>query len=335
MLQGPTPSPERILQHSMMAHATAATVAAAVTHSLFTHIEEGANTPDMLASRAGLSRRGTLALLDALVGIGLLQVVDGGYRNSEEARFYLVEGQPAYLGEHAKMVLSPFGQAFQGLPEAVRTGVPNFPLESDAEDKLFWEDLVLAIAPLGMPVAKAVAAQMRFADLASPSVLDVGGGSGVYAVVLLRANAGAIVTQVDWPGVNKIARSFVGRFGVGDRFRTMDGDMHATDYGAAAYDLVVYSNMAHQESPEANVALFRKFKRALKSGGSVVISDFVLNDDRTGNPWAGLFHTFMLLRTKDGAVWRRADYQSWLREAGFSSVEFEATSTPSTLVWAR
>jgi ubiquinone/menaquinone biosynthesis C-methylase UbiE len=333
-MPGTSPSPEKVIQHSMMAHATAAAVGAAVTHALFTHIEEGADTPDALAERAGLSRRGTLALLDALTCIGLLRVADGSYRNSEEASFYLVHGKPAYLGAHAQMVFAPFGQAFRQLPDVVRSGEPNFPLASDPDDTMFWEDLVLAIAPLGRPVAKIVASRLGFEKLHAPSVLDVGGGSGIYAVVLLRANPTATVTQNDWPKVNGIAREFVGRFGLGDRFTTMDGDFHTTDFGSAAYDAIVYSNIAHQESPGENVAMFRKFRRALKSGGSLVVSDFVLNDDRTGNAWTGLFHTFMLLQTRAGAVWRKADYQAWLREAGFSNVVVDETPTPATLIFA-
>ena len=100
--------------------------------------------------------------------------------------------------------------------------------------------------------------------------------------------------------------------------------------------MIIYSNIAHQESPADNIAMFRKAKKALKPGGVFVISDFVLNDDRTPNhPWTGIFHTFMLLQSKAGATWRQADYRAWLSEAGFHKVEFSPTMSPSTLVLAR
>jgi ubiquinone/menaquinone biosynthesis C-methylase UbiE len=335
MTQAHAPSPEKVIEHTLIAHATAAVVATAATHSLFTLIEEGADTPEALAGRAGLSPRGTLAVLDALVGIGLIRVVDGRYRNSEEASFYLVENQPAYLGAHARMVLGPYGRAFQQLPEVVRTGVPSFLQEAGVEDHLFWEELVLTIAPLGMPVAKTLATQLDLRHLAAPAVLDVAGGAGMYSIALLRANAGARATQIDRPNVNRIARDVAARFGVLDRFRTVDGDFHTADFGASEYDVALYANIARQESPEDNTAVFRKVRRALRPGGTLVVSDYVLNDDRTGNAWSGLLHIFMLVRTKAGAAWRRADYQGWLRQAGFQNVTFEPTATPATLIYAR
>ena len=52
-------------------------------------------------------------------------------------------------------------------------------------------------------------------------------------------------------------------------------------------------------------------------------------------PFALLFGTEMLLKSNQGATWRRADYQDWLTKAGFEDVSFQPTSTPSSLVFAR
>ncbi len=330
------PSPENVLQYTLQGMASTAAVGAAATHSLFTHIENGAVTVEEIARAAAISLRGAQALLDALVALGLAHVADGRYTNAPEASFYLVEGRPAYLGTHAKMVFSPFGRAFLSLPDVARTGVPAFEHTADVSDNPFWEELVLAIVPLALPVAQALVERTDFSNLASPAVLDIGGGSGVFAAILLEANATATATQVDWAAVNRIGERFVARHGFADRFRTIDGDFHATDFGDGRYDVIIYSNIAHQESPADNIALFRKGKQALTPGGVFVISDFVLNDDRTANhPWTGIFHTFMLIQSKAGAVWRQADYRAWLGEAGFHSVAFSPTPTPSTLVLAR
>ena len=135
--------------------------------------------------------------------------------------------------------------------------------------------------------------------------------------------------------MNAIARGFVARFGVGDRFKTLDGDFHTTDFGAARYDHAIYSHIAHQEAPADNVTIFRKFRTALKPGGTLVINDFILDDDRTGHPFAMMFASQMLVVSKDGFTYRQADYRSWLTEAGFTSVEIVSTPTPATVVFAR
>jgi hypothetical protein len=140
---------------------------------------------------------------------------------------------------------------------------------------------------------------------------------------------------LDWPNVNAIARDFVGRFGVADRFRTIDGDFHTSDFGAAKYDFAIYSHIAHQEAPADNIGIFRKLRKAVKPGGTLVINDFVLNDDRTGHPFAMMFSAQMLVVTKEGAAYRESDYRSWLKEAGFGSVELVRTPTPATVVLAK
>lgn len=330
------PSPERILNHTLQGIASAAALGAAASHSLFTHIDKGAATTEEIAGAAAISERGAQALLDALVALELVDVADGRYTNSAEAAFYLVEGEPAYLGAHAKMVFSPFGRSFLDLPDVARTGVPVFEHTADVADNPFWEELVLAIVPLALPVAHALVEGTGLSGMRSPSVLDIGGGSGVFAAVALESNATATATQLDWAAVNRIGERYVARHGVASRFKTIDGDFHSTDFGDGLYDVIIYSNVAHQESPADNIATFGKAKKALKPGGVFVISDFVLNDDRTSDhPWTGIFHTFMLLQSRAGAAWRQADYRSWLGEAGFESVEFSPTPTPSTLIFAR
>lgn len=329
------PSPERILQSSLAGHAVAATMAAACRFRLFTHMDAGAATVEQIATQAGISRRGAQALLDALAALGFVQVRDGRYANAEEASFYLVEGKPAYLGAFAQLTHSPFGDAFRELAEVARDGAPRFQYTADTADNKFWEDLVLAIVPLAVPVVQ-VLLQSELAHKQGLSLLDVGGGAGIYSAMVLQHNATARAMQIDWPNVNRIGRSFVERFGVGDRFTTIDSDFHTSDFGESAHDLVVLSNICHQESPRENVNLFRKARRALRPGGRLVLSEFVLEDDRTAaQPWCGIFQVFMLIQSREGAAWRKADYRGWLADAGFTSVEFQTTPTPSTLVWAR
>ncbi len=156
----------------------------------------------------------------------------------------------------------------------------------------------------------------------------------MWSAVWLGLNKQATGTQLDWPNVNKIGREFVSNFGVAERFHTIDGDFHTTDFGTAKYDFAIYAHIAHQESPESNLAIFRKFRNALKPGGTLIVNDFVLNDDRTGHPFAMLFASQMLVVTKDGFTYRQADYREWLSEAGFKSVEIVTTPTPATLVFA-
>jgi hypothetical protein len=325
------PTPERILQLTGGAQATAL-LGTAVECGVFTRLAAGAMTADELAKAASIAPRGARALLDGLVGLNLVTVAEGKYANSPEAAAFLVEGKPSSLTGLARVALHGMPD-WAKLSEAVKTGGPVMAQSIDAQDHPFWSILVTAIAPLAFPCAEAVVAQLDVARRGPLSILDVGGGSGIFSAVLLKANREARATQVDWPTVNAIARGFVAKLGVVDRFHTVDGDIHTTPWGGG-YDIAIYSNIAHQESPEQNVEAFRKFRKALNPGGALVISEFVVKDDRSGPPYPLLFHSQMLVASNEGASWRLADYRSWLAEAGFTEVRFEPTPGASTLIYA-
>jgi ubiquinone/menaquinone biosynthesis C-methylase UbiE len=205
----------------------------------------------------------------------------------------------------------------------------------DIQENPFWEELVLSIAPSSLPLAQAAAARLNIAAAGPIAILDVGGGSGVYSAVFLRKNPQAHATQIDWENVNRVARSFVARQEVADRFHTIDGDFRKLDFGSDHYDVVVFSHIAHMESPADNVALFRKLRRAVKAGGTLVVVDFVKCDDRAGPPFALLFHLNMLVNTQAGATYTESEYRAWLAEAGFDEVTLETTEGPASLVYAR
>jgi len=325
--------PERVMQLITGGWA-AGVVGAGAAHSVFTHLDAGAGNANELAKRAGISERGAQVLLDGLTGLGLIELADGTYRNAPEAAAFLVEDRPGCLAPFAQVIAGGMG-FWSELPEVARTGVPVKENIAETPENPFWEQLVPAIAPLSVPSANVAAEALGIASAGEMSILDVGGGSGVYSAVWLGLNPKVRATQLDWAPVNAIARRLLGARGLADRFDCIDGDFHTTEFGDAAYDVAVYSHIAHQEGPADNVAIFRKFRRALRPGGTLVVNDFVVEDDRSGPPFSLLFAAQMLLDTKQGSTWRRTDYRSWLTEAGFGEVSFHPTPTPATVILAR
>jgi predicted O-methyltransferase YrrM len=332
-MNGSGPAPDRIMQLANGYWATGI-LGAAASHSLFTHLDVGVDTAERLADRAEISERGAQTLLDGLVGLGLVELSDGRYRNSAEAAAFLVEGRPGCLSAFAQLKLTHMG-SLTALPEVVRAGGPVTDAAVEVADNPHWEQVVPAIAGQSVPVATIVAQVLRVAEAGEISVLDIGGGSGIYSAIWLGLNPAARSTQLDWEPINAIARRLVAERGVADRFSCVDGDFHTTEFGASAYDVVVYSHIAHQEGPEDNIAIFARIRSALKPGGTLVICDFIVDDDRGGPPFPLIFASEMLLKSKQGHTWRRADYLEWLVKAGFEDISFHPTPSPATLVFCR
>lgn len=327
------PTPDKVMQLITGGWA-AAILGSAAKHGIFNALEAGGDAAESVAKKAGISTRGAQAVLDGLTGLGLLTLSEGRYRNTPEASAFLVKGKPAYFGGMAEVMTGSLTD-WATLPEAVKTGNPTATNTAEMADNDFWQLLVPAIAALSFPVAQMAAERLGIAKAGAISWLDVGGGSGVWSAVWLGANKQAKGVQLDWPAVNKIAKGFVANFGVADRFETINGDFHTADFGSGQYDYAIYGHIAHQETPADNVEIFRKFRRALKPGGTLLINDFVLSDGRTGHPFAMMFAAQMLLVSKGGNTWRQSDYRAWLAEAGFRSVEIVPTPSPATLIFAR
>ncbi len=325
------PTPERILSVTTGAW-TAGILGASVTHGIFTHVQQGACTTDEIARRAGLSIRGAQSLLDGLVGLGFLRNNHGDYVNTPESSAFLVEGRPGYLGHYIRLEGLAMEQ-WMSLPDAVRAEAP--PPGRMPNENRFWEELAQALVPISFPVAQEAVKHLGLAEAGPVSILDVGGGSGIFSAVFLFANPEARSIQVDRSSVNRIARDVVASYGVEPgRFTTVDGDYHNIDFGSEKHDVVVYSHIAHGESPEENRNNFQRINSALKPGGTITVVDFVLEDNRTGHPFAMIFNANMFMRTMSGGTYTRAQYRDWLESAGFRRVRYLPTEGPATMVMA-
>jgi SAM-dependent methyltransferase len=330
---GSTPiTPERIMQH-LAGVWGGVMLATAAKVGLFTLVEEGVASAGRIAERAGISRRGAQALLDGMVALGLVVREDGAYHNAPDAATFLVQNKPTYLGELPVIEGLEALPALARFPEVVRTGAPVELTAPQQED--FFARLVPAIAPLSFMPASLAAQELGVADAGPLEVLDVGGGSGAWAMVFGRLNRQVKVTQIDLAPVNRVARELVARAGIGDQFLVVNGDFHVEELGWNRFDVAILSNIAHLLGPGENLAVFEKIRRALKPTGTLVIADFVLEDDRSAHPFALLFAANMLAKTAEGACWRKADYGTWLGDAGFGEVRFVRTPGPVTLIFAR
>lgn len=326
-------SPERILGYAAGAW-MCGIVSTAVKLELFEHIEAGAHSPDDLARRASISPRGARAMLQALVGLGLVKCAGGRYVNEEESRHYLVPGRPEYLGDFVALGFADM-KTWEKLPQAVRTGAPVVG-DFDPENHPAWEAVVRGAAPVTHMLAQRLAATLDIEEAGGVRVLDLGGGAGALSGVWLALNDEARATQLDWPRVNAIAHEAVAGYGVGDRFDTWDGDVLERDFGEACFDIVVATMLTHFFTDENNISLFRKAKRSLAPGGVLVIADMMEDDAGSGDGWAMAYAANMLLATPHGATYPRSDYAAWARAAGFADVLFETLEgLPHTVMYAR
>ena len=78
----------------------------------------------------------------------------------------------------------------------------------------------------------------------------------------------------------------------------------------------------------------RKLSRALKSGGTIAIAEWLVNDDRTKPLPSLMFSVQMLVNTEKGGTFSFNEIKKWLEDAGFKKVRKLEAPGPSPLILA-
>ena len=151
--------------------------------------------------------------------------------------------------------------------------------------------------------------------------LDVACGSAVWSIPFAEIDKQTRITAQDFPGVLETTGQFVARHGLTDRFDYLPGDLNQVAFGNDRFDIAILGNIVHSEGEESSRRLFRRLFPALRSGGRLVIIEWIAAEDRTGPAPAMLFALNMLVHTQVGDIYTLSEYTDWLHEAGFQSVE--------------
>jgi cyclopropane fatty-acyl-phospholipid synthase-like methyltransferase len=205
------------------------------------------------------------------------------------------------------------------MSKAVRVGTSVSAQQQRREDPATWtEAFIAAMNDRARRQAPVVAAQMNLRE--GMRVLDVGGGSGAFAVAFVRAKNGLTATVFDLPEVLPLTKRYVSAQGLLERIELVAGD-YTTDELPGGYDLVFLSAIIHSNSPDQNRTLLQKCARALNPKGNLVVQDFIMDENRTDPPAGALFALNMLVGTAAGDTYRESEIRDWMKEAGLSEID--------------
>ncbi len=162
-----------------------------------------------------------------------------------------IHGLLAFQGRHV--------ERWRDLARLLREGPELMPREEFFRHTVIPSMAEHARCGLLQQVAGIVGGLPGFAE--AESLLDLGGGHGLYAIALCQMNPRLRATVFDLPAVTETTRDFIDRYGA-DRVSVVAGDFN-TDPLPGPVDIVFSSSNPGGKDP----ALIPKIAGALKPGG--------------------------------------------------------------------
>lgn len=255
---------------------------------------------DLAATAAdlGLDATAVARLVRALCALGVVEGTAGRFAVPEALRPAL-DGGPLDLGPyflHLDAVAEEYGAPLEAW---LRGAAAPRRVRDEAALRRFSEGLYAISRWLAPPALTAVPGPVR-------TVLDVGGGLGAWAEAACARWPGAQATVLDRPGVAAIATPH-------PALRFVGGDYHDAPWGEG-WDLVIFASILHQELPEGCAGLFRRAHAALRPGGTVLVTEHVIDADAGPDPFGALLALHMRSFGDVGGV---AAVEGWIEAAGF------------------
>src|SRR5262249_48284021 len=159
----------------------------------------------------------------------------------------------------------------------------------------FFAEFVEDIFPFSYQNTQILADHLGLPQAKQPvSVLDLAAGSGVWGIGLAKKSPQVRVTAVDWPEVLKVTRRVAEKHGVADRFTFSPGARRQADSGNGN-QIATLGHIIHSEGEARSRTLLKKTFAALAPGGTIVIAEWIPNEERTGPPPALIFGVNMLV----------------------------------------
>jgi len=329
----PTFDPTPLFEHFRGSYGTELLTAAVAHFDLFSQLTHGPLTQEELADKLGLARRPVQVLTTALRAMDLLELDSRGrLRLSLLAEEHLIPGGAFDVGNYIGLAASS-----PGVLEMVERLKTNRPAGADdggaafiyregkasaMEESELAKHFTLSLAGRAKNVAPYLADVVHLDG--AEHLLDVAGGTGIYAIAFLHKNPRLKATVVDRPEVLRVAEECRRDYNLEERLTLSPGDMFETELPSA--DVVLLSNVLHDwDEPECR-QLIDRCSAALPTGGRLIIHDVFLDDD-LGGPLPIALYSAALFTLTEGRAYAAGEYIDWLSDAGF-----EVSSPLKTLI---
>jgi len=334
-------SPEPIYQLALGFAATK-TLLVAQRLGFFASLAVSPKTAAQISEEHSLPLRTTAMLLDTCVSLKLCEKAGETYSNSAVSQRYLVPGVRGYLGrflDHFNNLMYP---TWSHLEEAVKTGHAQILKVVGENNDNFFQAIDRQLEHLktfmetmeehSLLEGEALARTYDFSG--HHQMVDVGGGTGAMSVAILERYLELKSIVFDRAPVCEIADRSIAQHGLSARIQTKAGDFFKDPIPASG-DVILLSAILHNWSPSNAKDILRQCHKALAPGKTLLISEQVLNAEKTEPSLATLCSLNMLVMLEGAQEYSSAEFEAMLEETGFHLEEIRSTGGFRQLLIAR
>ncbi len=312
-------------------------LAVGISHlDFFTWLADHPSTLGAICAHFGIHTRPADVMLTLFTAQGLVTQSGGCFHLTLRAREHLTAGSRWNLAPYFSSMKDR--QPTLDMLKVLKTGKPA---NWGSYDPQAWADAMkrpdfaahftAAMDCRGILLGPALAKSLDLSE--HKALLDLAGGSGIYACALAAKNPHLRCTVLERPPVDGIATECIAKQGCSERVSVHIGDIFA-DALPEGFDVHLWSNVLHDwDEPDVR-KLLAKSHAALPSGGLVVIHDAFINADKTG-PLHIAEYSALLMNITEGKCYSIAEIRSYLNETGFDWLEHKATAVGRGYIAAR
>lgn len=303
---------------------------------VYAELARGPADATTLAARLGLHERGARDFFDSQVALGLLGRENGQYRNTPEAARYLDPAQDTYIGGLLEMAGEHWYQSWGRLTTALRTGEPQHNIGGeggDPFDALYADPertrrFQKAMTGGSMAASQALARIFPWSEVST--VVDAGCSEGILLSTVLREHPHLTGIGMDLKQVEPTFAETVAATGLEGRLRFVAASFLTDPLPTG--DVIVFGRVLHDWDLTTKRMLLEKAYAALPPGGTVLVYESMIDDDRRANAFGLLTSLHMLLESPGGFDYSPVDCIGWMTGAGFHDCAVQQLDGPVAMV---
>lgn len=331
------PNPTKIMEIGM-GFWPSKVLLAATNLGLFTLLSEGNMTGKEIGTRLGLDERGLYDFLDTLVALGFL-TRDGiketsVYQNAADTDLFLDKKKPTYMGGLLEMCNNRIYRFWADLEEGLKTGKPQNEVKTGAkpvfemlyEDQAKMREFIMAMGGIQLGNFAKFAKTFDFSGYQTHC--DIGGSGAHLSIQIAMNNPHMKCTSFDLPVVTPVATEILEGYGLSDKVDLAEGDFFKDALPRA--DVITMGNILHDWGRSDKQVLIKKAFDALPDGGSFVVIENIIDDNRSQNAFGLMMSLNMLMETDEGYDFSGADFDALATEAGFKETRVMTLTGPAS-----